>query len=66
MITVLQERPERLPLATACNALGLNRSTVYQWSKPVARDVEPKSSRKDTCNHGRCLNPSATKCRKCC
>lgn len=48
MITVLQERPERLPTATACKALGLNRSTVYQWSKPSARDAEPMVSRKDS------------------
>lgn len=47
MITVLQERPERLPMATACRALGLSRSTVYQWSKPTAQDAEPLLSRKD-------------------
>jgi putative transposase len=41
MITVLQERPERLPMATACNALGLNRSTVYQWSKLASPNAEP-------------------------
>lgn len=47
MITVLQERPERLPMATACKALGLNRSTVYQWIKPASRNVGSNLSRKD-------------------
>lgn len=31
MMTVLEERPARLPLAEACRALGINRSTVYAW-----------------------------------
>lgn len=47
MSTVLQERPERLPMTTACSVLGLNRSTVYEWSKPAAVDVEPLLSRKE-------------------
>jgi putative transposase len=33
MNQVLEHRPERLPLATACRALGLNRSTVYARRK---------------------------------
>ncbi|WP_031384498.1 helix-turn-helix domain-containing protein [Modicisalibacter zincidurans] len=33
MITVLDERPAQLPLAMACRALGINRSTVYAWRK---------------------------------
>jgi len=28
MITVLEERPAHLPMAMACRALGINRSTV--------------------------------------
>lgn len=47
MITVLQERPERLPMATACNAPGLNRSIMYQWSKAAAPDAESLWSRKE-------------------
>jgi len=29
MNTVIEQRPERLPMSMACRALGLNRSTVY-------------------------------------
>ncbi len=29
MTTVIEQRPPRLPLANACHARGLNRSTVY-------------------------------------
>lgn len=48
MITALEQRPERLPMATACKALGLNRSTVYQWRKsPVRNAAESSLSRKD-------------------
>nr|WP_289109505.1 hypothetical protein [uncultured Halomonas sp.] len=32
MITVLEERPAHLPMAMACRALGINRSTVYPVS----------------------------------
>lgn len=45
MMTVLRDKPERLPMATACHALGLNRSTVYQWQK-VSVANEPRRSRK--------------------
>jgi putative transposase len=46
MNTVLAQRPARLPLARACNALGLNRSTVYAHQKRAANDEPPRRSRK--------------------
>ncbi|MFN3713667.1 MAG: IS3 family transposase [Alcanivoracaceae bacterium] len=39
MKAVLEERPGRLPLATACRALGLNRGTLYARQKLVRRDT---------------------------
>jgi putative transposase len=41
----LKGRPDRLPLSTACQALGLNRSTVYARKKSRAVSA-PQSSRK--------------------
>lgn len=32
-MTVLEYCPPRVPLSMACNALGLNRSTVYAWRR---------------------------------
>jgi putative transposase len=46
MNTVLTQRPERLPLARACYALGLNRSTVYAHQKRAANDEPLRRSRK--------------------
>ena len=46
MNTVLAQRPKRLPLARACHALGLNRSTVYAHHKRAANDEPPRRSRK--------------------
>ena len=46
MSTVLAQRPKRLPLARACHALGLNRSTVYAHQKRAANDEPPRRSRK--------------------
>jgi putative transposase len=42
----LQERPDRLPLATACRVLGLNRSTVYARKKP-RKACKSESSHRD-------------------
>lgn len=48
MTTVLEQRPERLPLATACKVLGLNRSSVYAWRRRKAQGVSaPRRCRKD-------------------
>ena len=38
MNAVLEQRPNRLPLTLACQALGLNRSTVYARKRRVAHD----------------------------
>lgn len=46
MNAVLEQRPERLPLAQACSALCLNRSTVYAHRKRSTNDEPPKRSRK--------------------
>jgi len=46
MNTVVELRPERLPLTQACSALGLNRSTVYAHRLRAANDESPKRSRK--------------------
>lgn len=37
MNVVIEQRPERLPFATACRALGLNRGSVYARSKRSAQ-----------------------------
>lgn len=44
MNVALKERPDRLPLAAACRALGLNRSTLYARKKAPA--TGPRRSRK--------------------
>ncbi|WNK19779.1 helix-turn-helix domain-containing protein [Halomonas piscis] len=54
MITVLEERPARLPLAMACRALGINRSTVYAWRK---RRHEPYTGASTSRRH--CPQPRA-------
>ena len=41
MISVIEQRPPRLPLATACEALGLNRSTVYAWRSGTNKPSDP-------------------------
>lgn len=40
MTAVLNERPDRVPLATACRALGLNRSTVYARNRAPLDEAE--------------------------
>jgi len=42
---VITLRPEGLPLARACQALGLNRSSVYAHRKRAEADQEPQRSR---------------------
>lgn len=46
MSLVVEQRPARVPLATACQALGLNRGTVYAWRKPSTRPDPAARSRK--------------------
>jgi putative transposase len=48
MRVVLDERPARLPLAQACAALGLNRSTVYAWRQRPDEPRAVRTSRKGT------------------
>ncbi len=48
MTTVLEQRPERLPITTACKVLGLNRSSVYAWRRRKAQGASaPRRSRID-------------------
>ena len=50
MTTVLHERPHRVPVATACRVLGLNRSTVYARSRDPLDEAERalRRARKDS------------------
>ena len=45
MNTVLEQRPQQLPLTRACAVLGLNRSTVYDHQRRSANDEPPKRCR---------------------
>ncbi|HFE38946.1 MAG TPA: IS3 family transposase [Gammaproteobacteria bacterium] len=46
MNTVIEQRPERLPMSAACQTLGLNRSSVYARRKRLNNETPPKRSRK--------------------
>jgi putative transposase len=46
MNAVLAQRPASLPLTRACDALGLNRSTVYAHQMRTTNDAPPRRSRK--------------------
>lgn len=46
MMAVLHDRPASLPLTRACEALCLNRSTVYAHQRRAANDDRPKRCRK--------------------
>ena len=48
MTALLHERPARLPLAQACAALGLNRSTVYARRQRTDGPGAARTSRKRT------------------
>lgn len=45
MTVVLEQRPERLPLATACRTLSLNRGSVYARRKRAQDDQPPRRCR---------------------
>lgn len=45
MNTVIEQRPDRLPMSVACQALGLNRSSVYARRQRENNDTPPKRSR---------------------
>jgi predicted DNA-binding transcriptional regulator AlpA len=38
--TVIEQRPDRVPMTLACEVLGLNRSTVYRRCKAAAVDTQ--------------------------
>ena len=46
MNTVIEQRPDRLPMSIACQTLGLNRSSVYERRKRTKDKAAPKRSRK--------------------
>ncbi len=48
MKTVIEQRPDRLPMSIACQALGLNRSSVYRRRKQAENDNPPRRSRKQS------------------
>ena len=45
-MNVLHERPASLSLNSACEALCLNRSTVYAYQRRAKNDTPPKRCRK--------------------
>ena len=57
MKAVLEQRPDRLPLAMACRSLGLNRSTVYAHRKRHRDGPPARTSRRDSVQP-RALSPA--------
>ena len=57
MKEVLYTHSDLIPLATACRALGLNRSTVYIWKKPE-KIKDPESRSRKQCVQPRALHES--------
>jgi putative transposase len=59
MTAVVQERPEGLPLAMACRALGLNRSSVYarQQASCLAEAERAERRSRRACVQPRALTP---------
>jgi transposase-like protein len=48
-MTVFEARPAHIPFRFACEALGLNRSTVYAWRRRQSTAPDPaRRSRKTT------------------
>ncbi len=48
MNTVIEQRPERLPMTLACEALGINRSSVYGRRKRAVDAHPPRRSRTES------------------
>ncbi len=48
MNTVIEQRPDRLPMSIACAALGLNRSSMYGRRKRAEHNQPPRRSRKES------------------
>ena len=57
MSVVLEQRPERLPFATACRALGLNRGSVYA-RRNRAENAEPAKRSRELSIQPRALSES--------
>jgi putative transposase len=59
MTAVVQARPEGLPLAAACRALGLNRSSVYARQQASGLSEEARTERRSRrgCVQPRALTP---------
>jgi hypothetical protein len=59
MTAVVQARPEGLPLAAACRALGLNRSSVYARQTASGLSEEARTERRSRrgCVQPRALTP---------
>ncbi|MCP4874688.1 MAG: IS3 family transposase [Gammaproteobacteria bacterium] len=55
MNIVIEHRPDRLPMSVACQALGLNRSSVYERRRRAADNEPPRRSRKGS-NQPRALS----------
>lgn len=56
MTLVVTQRPKRLPLATACQVLGLNRSSVYARQRREQAQSGPRTAR-GHCRQPRALSP---------
>ena len=56
MNTVLEQRPAHLPLAQACCALGINRSTVYAWRQRRHKRIAQASRSRRHCPQPRALS----------
>lgn len=57
MKVVLEQRPDRLPLAIACRSLGLNRGTVYAHRKRNSDSQPARTSRQESIQP-RALSPA--------
>jgi len=44
--TVIEQRPDRLPISVACQTLGLNRSSLYRRRRQAQVDIAAKRDRK--------------------
>lgn len=58
MITVIEQRPPTLPLATACEALSLNRSTVYSWRSGANKRPDPSARCRKHAPQPKALSPA--------
>ena len=57
-MTVLEARPAHIPFRFACEALGLNRSTVYAWRRRQSTAPDPARRSRKTTPQPRALSTS--------